>query len=202
MTSRGARPIGRLAVTAWVVPLLVPLLVPVLAAVLGALLAGCAGPATSVQLPPKATAANSTPVSRPRLSPRQQVIAAYRGYTSAMAAAFDSRSAPDVRRLLRHYLDTGAIDSAVRAFSKAWAKDEISYGHVVQHILSVKIRGTAAWVHDCDNTSGSGLKYARTGQVVPGSIGIPDSNVVTRLNRIHGYWQVYIQTVEDVACKA
>jgi hypothetical protein len=187
MTSRCARLIGCLAVIACIVTLLV----------------GCAGPATSVPLPPKATPTRAASVSKPRpLSPRQLVIAAYTGYSSAMAAAFDSRSAARVRRLLRPYLDRAAINSAVHAFSKAWAKDEISYGHTVLHILTVKISGTAAWVHVCDNSSNSGLRYARTGEIVPGSVGIPDDNVVTRLNRIHGHWQVYIQTIEDVPCKA
>jgi hypothetical protein len=187
MPSRPARPIARLVILACLV----------------SLLAGCAGVATSVRLPSKAAPTSAASVERPRpLSPRQQVVAAYTGYTSAVAAAFNSRNPATVRRLLRPYLNAPTIKNFVRTFSTAWAKDEVSFGHIVLHILSVKIRGNAAWVHDCDNTSGSGLKNARTGQIVPGSVGSSHSNLVTRLNRVHGKWQIDVQTVEDVPCKA
>jgi hypothetical protein len=55
-------------------------------------------------------------------------------------------------------------------------------------------------VHDCDNTSQSGLEYASTGEIVPGSLGNTEDNLVTRLNLVRGHWMVWVQTIEDVPC--
>jgi hypothetical protein len=175
--------------------------VVLLAACLAPVLAACAGAAAQVHLPAKVTAHQKpAPAARPRLTSRQQVVVAFTGYTAAMATAFDSRSPAQVRQLLAPYLDTATIGNAVRAFSQAWAQNEVSYGHAEQHIIGIKIRGSAAWVHDCDNTSNSGLAYASTGQVVPGTLGSVGDNLVTRLNLVNGRWIVGMQTIEDVPC--
>ena len=168
------------------------------------LLVGCAATAPLVHLPAKpaahaARAADAT-IQQP-LSARQQVISAYLGYTTAMTDAFNSRSPAEVRQLLAPYLDAATVRNAIRAFSQAWARNEITYGQVERHIIGVSIEGTAAWVHDCDNTSNSGLAYASTDQIVPGSLGITDDNLVTRLNLVRGHWVVFVQTVEDVSCE-
>jgi hypothetical protein len=175
----------------------------VVGACLAPLLAACTATAPLVNLPAKpaahqAKAADAT-IQR-SLSPRQQVIAAYLGYTTAMTDAFNSRDAAQVRQLLAPYLDAATVRNAIRAFGQAWSRGEITYGQVERHIIGVSIEGTAAWVHDCDNTSNSGLAYASTDQIVPGSLGIRDDNVVTRLNLVRGHWVVYVQTVEDVSC--
>jgi hypothetical protein len=181
-----------------------PAWLAVIVACLVPLLAACAATAPLVHLPAKpkpphpAKAAAAT--IQESLSPRQQVVDAYLGYTNAMTNAFNSRSAAEVRRLLGPYLDAATVRNAIRAFGQAWAKGEINYGQVQRHIIGVNVEGTAAWVHDCDNTSNSGLAYASTDQIVPGSLGIPDDNLVTRLNLVRGHWVVYVQTVEDVSC--
>jgi len=165
-------------------------------------LTACAGAAAQVQLPARAPAQKAAAASKQRpLTRRQQVVTAYTGYTAAMAAAFDSRSPARVAGLLSPYLGAATVANATRAFRQAWAKDEIGYGQVVRHIIGVRIAATAAWVHDCDNTSASGLEYARTGQIVPGSLGLPDQNLVTRLNLVGGHWVVFVQTIEDLPCK-
>jgi hypothetical protein len=166
------------------------------------LLAACAGPVADVHLAPKAADVTTVAHGAPRrLTVREQVVAAYTGYTTAMAAAFASRSPARVRELLRPYLDAATIRNAVGAFRRAWAAGEVSYGQVVQHVIGVRIQGRAAWVHDCENASHAGLQYARTGQIVPGSLGMPDDNIVTRLSLVHGYWIVSVQTVEDLPCR-
>jgi hypothetical protein len=172
------------------------------AAGLAPLLASCAATAPPVHLPAKTTLPSvraAAAVQQPS-SPRQQVIDAYLGYAQAMTTAFDSRSATQVRQLLGTYLAAATVRNAIRTFSQAWAKNEISYGQVQRHIIGVRIEGAAAWVHDCDDTSNAGLVYAGTGQVVPGSLGLPDQNLVTRLNLVRGRWVVYVQTVEDISC--
>jgi hypothetical protein len=168
------------------------------------LIAACAAVAPQVHLPARAKApparAAAAAARRP-ISQRQQVIAAYLGYTTAMTDAFNSRSVAQVRQLLGPYLDAATVRNAIRAFGQAWARDEVSYGQVERHIVDVRIQGSAAWVHDCDNTSNSGLEYSGTGQIVPGSLGSVDDNLVTRLNFVRGHWVVYVQTIEDVSCR-
>ncbi len=172
----------------------------VLAACLAALLAGCAGTVVQVQLPVKSAAPAGVAPAAVTLTPRQQVVAAYTGYTAAMAASFESRSPARAQQLLSPYLDAATIRNAISAFSQAWARNEVSYGQVVPHIIGVRVQGTAAWVHDCDNASDSGLQYASTGQIVPGSLGIADENLVTRLNLVGGHWVIWVQTVEELPC--
>lgn len=191
MTSSTSQRAGRMPL--WLVALLAACLAPVLAA--------CATAAAQVHLPAKAvvTASPAARASTPQ-TPRGQVIAAFTGYTGAMAAAFDSRSPARVRLLLRPYLDRATISNALQAFRLGWQQNEVSYGHAVQHIIGVKILGGTAWVHDCDDTSNSGLAYAGTGQVVPGTLGSSEDNLLTRLDLVGGHWHVSIQTVEDVPC--
>jgi hypothetical protein len=171
-------------------------------ACLAPFLAACAGAAAQVNLPAKtqATAAAAPAPVPARLTPRQQVVAAFTGYTTAMTAAFDSRSQAEVRRLLSPYLSAATIANAVRAFGQAWRQNEVSFGQPERHIIGIRIQGAAAWVHDCDNTSKSGLEYAGTGQIVPGSLGTADDNLLTRLDRVGGHWVIGVQTVEEVPC--
>jgi hypothetical protein len=86
---------------------------------------------------------------------------------------------------------------AIRAI---WARGDGFYGNDDLHILTVRIDGRRAFVHDCDNTSGMGLSNESTGQVVPGSVGIQHANLVTRLELVARHWVVESQLAENVPC--
>ena len=177
----------------WCVPVLVACLVPLLAA--------CAGAAARVQLPPKPGAGQpAAAVEAPALSARQQILAAVTGYTTALGEAGQSRSETDARRLLRPYLAAARIGGVVQAMSGIWARGDSFDGQDVLHVLSVRIDGRHAFVHDCDNTSGMWLEDLATGQTVPGSAGIAHANLVTRLDLVQGRWLVEFQLPEDVPC--
>jgi hypothetical protein len=164
-------------------------------------LVGCGGGGASVPLPVRpraaASAVASTAASR---SPRQQVIAALAGYTAALSEADKSRSASVARRLLQPYLAASRIDGVVQTMTSIWGKGEVFFGQDVLHVLSAAISGPSAFVHDCDDTSGMGLDYQATGQLVPGSAGSPELNIVTHLAFVDGRWLVQFQLVEDVPC--
>jgi hypothetical protein len=164
--------------------------------------AGCSSVVGQVQLPPITPAANPAATQRPSATPRQQALAAFAGYTAALHAADLSGNAARARQLLQPYLAAGRIPGVVQTERSIWAKDERFYGQAVLHVLSVRVDGRHAFVHDCDNTSAMGLQSAATGLPVPGSAGIPDDNVVTRLDLIHGHWLVAFQLIEDVPCAA
>jgi hypothetical protein len=177
-------------------------LVPALAACAGlaVCLTACSGPAAEEQLPARPSATLSAVTSPPGPTPRQQVVAALTGYTTALGQADRSRSRSAARDLLRPYLAASRIGGLVRAISAIWARGERFYGTDVLHISSVRIEGRRAFVHDCDDTSDMGLDDSVTGQIVPGSAGVVRENLVTRLELVHGRWLVAFQLVEDVPC--
>jgi hypothetical protein len=131
---------------------------------------------------------------------RQRVIAALTGYVTALSQAEQSRSRAAARRMLRPYLAADRIGGLVRAVGTIWARGDAFYGQDVLHVLSVRVEGRRAFVHDCDNTSGMGLEYAASGQTVPGSSGVAHDNVITRLEFAQGRWQVESQLPEDLPC--
>jgi hypothetical protein len=172
-----------------------------LAACLAPALAACSGAAAQVQLPAKAAAATPAESGPPAaLTPRQQVIAALAGYATALGQAEQSRSGAAARRMLRPYLAANRIGGLVQSVSTIWARGDAFYGRDVLHVLTVRIEGRRAFVHDCDDTSGMGLEYAASGQSVPGSAGVAHENLVTRLDLVRGRWQVESQLPEDVPC--
>jgi len=176
----------------------------ILASCLVPALAACSGAVAQVHLPPKPPAATTSSSIRkqPPASPRQQVIAALTGYVAALHAANLSKNPATVRRLLRPYLYAARTDSVIQTEREIWSKGEAPYGQTILHILSVRVVGRHAFVHDCDDTSGSGLENASTGQPVPGSAGISDLNIITRLELVRGRWIIEFQIVEDAPCKA
>jgi hypothetical protein len=164
-------------------------------------LAACSGEPAQVELP--ANPAAATPAaSREPLSatPRKQVLAALTGYTAALGRAEQSRSITMARRLLRPYLSVSRTGDLVEAVSTILARGDRFYGEDVLHVIGVRIHGHRAFVHDCDDTSGMGLENAATGQTLPGSAGVRDANIVTRLDRVAGHWLVESQVPEGVPC--
>jgi hypothetical protein len=133
---------------------------------------------------------------------QQQVIDARTNYTVSVGEAERSGSAAEARELLRPYLAADRIDDLVQTMSSIWAKGEIFYGEDVQHVVRVTVTDTWAFVYDCDDTSGMGLKYAATGQLVPGSEGSPEMNLITRLDFVSGRWLVQYQVVVDEPCSS
>ncbi|MGO8960156.1 MAG: hypothetical protein ACLQFR_22710 [Streptosporangiaceae bacterium] len=167
-----------------------------------AALAACSGAVGPVRLPPKSRVATPTPILDAKPTQRQRVLAALAGYTAALHAADLSRNAARARGLLRPYLAVARIPGVVQTERAIWAKGEMFYGTPVLHVLSVRIDGRHAFVHDCDNTSAMGLLSVRTGAAVPGTAGVPDDNIVTRLDLVRGHWVVVFQLIEDVSCAA
>ena len=167
----------------------------------GAVLAACSSAAERVQLPAKAAVrASAAPGPPAGLTPRQQVIAALAGYAAALGQAEQSRSDAAARRLLNPYLAANRISGLVRAISTIWARGDAFYGQDVLHVLTVRIEGRRAIVHECDDTSGMGLRNAVSGQAVPSSSGVTHDNLVTRLELARGHWLVQSQLPEAVPC--
>jgi hypothetical protein len=173
----------------------------IVAAAVAPALAACSGTAAPVSLPPRPSAVTPAAVRRPAsLSAQQQVVAARTNYTVAVDEAEKSGNATKARDLLRPYLAADRVNDLVQTMRSIWAEGEVFYGQDVLHIVRVTVSGTTAFVYDCDDTSSMGLKYAATGEMVPGSGGSPDMNLITRLDLAGGRWLVQFQVVVDEPC--
>ena len=151
---------------------------------------GCASQA-SAGLPPKAQdRASPAALTAPQPDPRAQVLAAYAGYWQATGAAVDAGQAGQARALLAPYLTPGAIRGVLAALRPDWAEHAVSAGSPVLHILSVKITGTRALVHDCTDLSQAGLADARTGRPYPRSFGSAHANFYADLVLSGSHWLV------------
>ncbi len=162
---------------------------------------GCAAQAR-VALPGKfrPQAARPESLSNPKLTPRQQVIAAYTGYWRAYAEAMNAQSTARATAILTPYESPGDVALAVKADRKVWAAHEIAYGGAITHILSVARDGNRASLHDCLDLSHFGAQDVRTGRVVPDSFGLPHLNTYVTVVRSQGRWLVSNMEPVEVPC--
>jgi hypothetical protein len=165
-------------------------------------IAGCGGQAP-VALPQKsATGPAGSPVvaaTNPPMTTSQRVVAAYTGYWQALGQALDTRNAAGARAVLAQYTTAASIPALISGFKTDWAHGEIQYGSPVPHILSVRVTGDHATVHDCADFSNAGVQSASTGQVI-GGLGSPRVNMISTLVRTHGRWLVSNQVPVVSTC--
>jgi predicted small lipoprotein YifL len=161
--------------------------------------AGCGGQGP-VSLPHKSSgAAVPVALTAPPQTAAQQVVAAYNGYWQALGQALDTQNAAKAGVILESHATGASISSLLRGFETDWALGEVQYGAPVPHILSVRITGNHAAVHDCADFSHAGVQNARTGQVV-GSLGSSRVNMISTLVRTHGRWLVSNQVPVVSSC--
>jgi hypothetical protein len=156
----------------------------------GVAVAGCANQANA-GLPPKASEqASAAVLTAPRLGAREQVLAAYAGYWQVTGLAVNAGQAAAARALLARYLTPGAIAGVLAALRPDWAEHAVSDGSPVSHVLSVKITGGRALVHDCADLSHAGLAQARTGRPYLRSFGSAHANFYADLVLSGNHWLV------------
>jgi predicted small lipoprotein YifL len=161
--------------------------------------AGCGGQGP-VSLPHKSPG-TAVPValSAPPQTPQQQVVSAYNGYWQALGQALDTQNPAKAGVILESHATAASISSLIRGFETDWARGEVQYGAPVPHILSVRVTGNHAAVHDCADFSHAGVQNARTGQVV-GGLGSSRVNMISTLVRTHGRWLVSNQVPVVSSC--
>jgi hypothetical protein len=160
---------------------------------------GC-GSQAPVALPHKsAGTAGPVALAAPPQSPQQQVVAAYNGYWQALGQALDTQNPAKAGVILASHATAASIPSLIRGFQTDWARGEVQYGAPVPHILSVRITGNHAAVHDCADFSHAGVQNARTGQVA-GSLGSSRVNMISTLVRTRGRWLVSNQVPVVSSC--
>src|ERR1022692_4668110 len=151
------------------------------------LLLGCAT-SPSVELPAKpvtpassATFASPDPLASASPTRRDRVISAYLSYWQAYGAALRTRNIASARLLLAPYTDSFYRDQLTAPLPRVWAANEIGYGYAVPHVLGVTSTAASAVLHDCLDLSHFGTQNTRTGQIVPGSFGLPERSEERRV---------------------
>lgn len=161
---------------------------------------GCAAQ-PSVALPRKSKAlAEQGTLDSPKLTTRQQVMAAYTGYWQAFAAAMSSQNAAQAKAILTPYDAPSGISQVVTADRRVWAAHETAYGSAIPHIISVQVTGHRATLHDCLDLSHFGAQDVRTARVVPESFGRANLNFYIALVRSGGRWLVSNMIPVEVPC--
>ncbi len=156
--------------------------------------AGCAAAPARAALPGNtgqpAVAGQAAPaaLAAPRQTPQQEVAAAYSGYWQAYARGMTSRNPAAARIILAGSLAPGMIAMTIAGYRRDWAAHDIPSGGAVTHVLSVRISGQYATLHDCLDLSGFGVQDDRTGRLVPGSFGQPQQNFYITMQRAGGRW--------------
>ncbi len=104
------------------------------------------------------------------------------------------------RELLRPYLAASRIGGLVRAMSAIWAKGDRFYGTDACTSRACVSKGGVPSSTTATTPAAWAWMNSVTGQIVPGSAGVPRDNLVTRLDLVRGHWLVAFQLVEDVPC--
>jgi hypothetical protein len=157
---------------------------------LAATMTACASQAP-VSLPPKGhSPASAAELNDAGQSAREQVLTAYTGYWQASTAAIGAGNPAAARALLAPYLTADAITGVLAALRPDWAQHAVAVGSPVSHILSVKITGPKALVHDCADLSHAGLANARTKKAYPRSFGSTHANFYADLVLSPSGWLV------------
>ncbi len=170
-------------------------------------LAACGAGIRPVSLPAKqSSSAAAAPAPRPAVprSPRQTVIAAYLAFWPASSRAEKAGNAAAARTILAAYADPNYISYMITGMQAAWAKHEVSWGASVEHIQSVTlgvIKGEqTALVKDCQDDSHDGLADAKTGDLLPGTVGSAQQELYASLSLINGRWLVEQVTFVGDTC--
>ncbi|HXP22063.1 MAG TPA: hypothetical protein VN840_20640 [Streptosporangiaceae bacterium] len=115
---------------------------------------------------------------------RSQVIAAYTGYWQAYGIALRTRNIGTARKLLARFAAQAFVSEVTASLPRLWAGQVIGYGYAVPHVLSFTRTGaSSALLHDCLDLSHLGTQDVKTGQVVPGSFGLPTVDFYVTLVR-------------------
>lgn len=142
---------------------------------LALVLAGCSSdddPPVAVPSSPPLSAppGSGSPSTQSPTSPRDQVIAAYRGYWQAgrQAALVPIAQA---RKVLEPYSTSELVERQLTGIRQLQAKKQEPWGQVSIRVAAVEVTGATARLSDCQDVSGAGLADARTHQLIPGTRG-------------------------------
>lgn len=155
------------------------------------------------ELPSSSTSAEpSAPTTVPTTpsadAEEQAIIAAYKGFYSALNSLEDL-SEPSVRAQMLPYTDGEALEKAVAAADGLAAKGYAPSGAVVFSVLEVALSNPdAAILWECRDASTEIIVDSASGQQI--SSGSPGTQIKAELARIDSTWKVTNLLVEEQMC--
>lgn len=143
----------------------------------------------------------SVPSSPSATTAEDQVAAAYRAFLDAANKAITAPRG-QAHTILMNYATGGFLDFQVRQAGVHQSAHEEPWGRAVVHITGVEISGSDATLHDCQDDANAGLAHQRTRQLIPGSRGIANQNLVANMTRgSDGRWRVAGLRLLQSACR-
>lgn len=161
------------------------------AMVLTALVAGgCADQSPNVTFSTTPQIPQQTESSSTRSLGERAVEAAYLAFLDTSERA--TRMRPEqLRQALQKYSVGSYVDFQIREILSARSKGQEPWGKIVRHIGRIEVNGDDATVHDCQDASGAGLADSRTGELIAGTRGPKQRNIIVYLVRGRdGQWRV------------
>lgn len=150
--------------------------VGLLAAVLAS---ACGGGDPDVELPAK-SGAKATPATS-SASPQEAIKAAYLASGEAYIRA--SRGLPEhARSILREYNTGWYLDFLIRRILTLETQHQELWGAPVRNVTHVSVSGRRGTLYDCQDARNSGLADSRTHQLLPGTQGTRNRQLVAQLS--------------------
>lgn len=119
-----------------------------------------------------------------------QVVTAYTAFFPALTAA-EPQSQARAAAILARYATQPYLGHVLTQMAWYRAHDEVAWGYLLPHVISVQITGSQAIVRDCQNASNAWLVNTVTGEVIPGTVGYARTYLVAVLVRGRdGRWRL------------
>jgi hypothetical protein len=119
-----------------------------------------------------------------------QVIAAYTAFFPALTAA-EPQSQARAAAILAPYAAQPYLGHVLAQTAWYRAHDEVAWGYLIPHVISVQITGGQAIVRDCQDASNAWVVSTVTDQIIPGTVGYVRTYLVAVLSRgSDGQWRL------------
>jgi hypothetical protein len=180
------------------------------AAVLAVVLAACGTSSPAAPSSHQSPRALSSPAPHasaptPAVTSKHAVENAYLAFWAISDRAEKTGNAAAAQAVLAPYVNPDYISDMISGMQAAWGKDEIGWGNGVDHIQKIIVAALnsgayVAQVQDCQDDSHSGLASAKTGDLIPGTLGSPHQELYSSLSLVKGHWLIDQVTYVNDTC--
>ncbi|MUN35371.1 hypothetical protein [Actinomadura litoris] len=136
---------------------------------------------------PSLTRPTRMPASTPSAHDEEEVKKAYTA-TISLLDHVDSLPIAVRKQQLSQFMGEPQLSRVLGGIQKNQSENHASYGKIVTHIRSLEITGNSAILHDCQDSSRTGLLDVTSGKKI--NRGVKEERVKAHLSRDSGRWIV------------